>query len=122
MALFFDQKWFNKQLESAGLSKGDLARALGLSETEFAEMWKDQREISDRELSTMALLLGASEDEVQKRGGVQGSPAVRAALKARLSPAEPAAGTHPAEQGIEARLGRIEVLLEEILKKLKRSA
>ena len=115
MALFFDQKWFNERLETAGLSKGDLARALGLSDTELAEMWKDQREISDRELSTMALLLGASQNEVHKRGGVQGSPEVRAALKARLSPA----GTHQADQGIEARLARIEVLLEEILKKLK---
>ena len=41
MALFFDKEWFDAKLESAHLSRADLARALGLTDTQVAEIWKD---------------------------------------------------------------------------------
>lgn len=110
MALFFDQKWFNAQLGAAGLSHDELAKALGLTRDELNEMWKDQREILEREIGTMALLLGASEDEVRKRGGIQGSPDARAALRAKRSAADSA--PDPGSQSdVASRLADIEARL-----------
>lgn len=118
MALFFDQKWFNARLDDAGLSHADLAKALGLTEAELGEMWKDQREILDREIGTMALLLGVNEDEVRKRGGIQGSPEARAALRAKRHVA--AVPSNPQKpEPVEARLERIEARLDELTELLK---
>ncbi len=116
MALFFDQKWFNARLEAAGLAKADLAHALGLTAEELAEMWKDQREISDREIGTMALLLGVSEDDVRKYGGIQGSPEARAAAKVRGV----AAASLPTTLTVEERLDRLEAKFDEILEEIRR--
>jgi len=112
MALFFDQKWFNARLEATGLSKADLSRSLGLTPSEVDEMWKDQREIRDREIGTMALLLGVSEDEVRKRGGVQGNPETRAAMHAKRHTG--AVPHQPSSPEIEDRLEAIEARLAEI--------
>src|SRR5690242_5196814 len=46
MALFFDTEWFDARLAAAHLSRADVARALGLSQGEVDEVWKDQRELS----------------------------------------------------------------------------
>lgn len=70
MALFFDTNWFDAALVRANLARGDLARALGLSETEIAELWKDQRELSARDVATMASLLGVPAEEIASRAGV----------------------------------------------------
>ncbi|HWD50150.1 MAG TPA: hypothetical protein VG309_09470 [Rhizomicrobium sp.] len=88
MALFFDREWFDAKLASAHLSRADLARALGLTEMEVAEIWKDQREISAREVSLLATLLAASPQDVAQYAGVstrvpQAAPTV-AELHARL--------------------------------------
>lgn len=116
MALFFDQKWFNAALEAAGLTKPKLALALGLSEQELSEMWKDQREITESEIGTIALLLGASEKEVRNRGGVQGSAEARAAMKAKRQPET----SKRTEGSVEERLNRLEEKYDAILKELKR--
>jgi hypothetical protein len=118
MALFFDQRWFSAQMEKAGLTKADLAQALGLTATELDAMWKDQREIHEREIGTMALLLGVSEDEVRTRGGIQGSPEARAALRAKRGGAAPAKPRAPTD--IEARLSAIEERLAVIEARLKK--
>lgn len=70
MALFFDTDWFDAALLRAGLGRGDLARALGLSEHELAEVWKDQRELSARDVAIIAMLLAAPAGEVARRAGV----------------------------------------------------
>lgn len=70
MALFFDANWFDAKLASAGLSRAQLAVALGLSETQIAEIWKDQRELSAREVATLASLLNAAPEEIAARAGV----------------------------------------------------
>ena len=44
MALFFDKSWFNERLAAVGLSRANIAAALGLTDSELAEVWKDQRE------------------------------------------------------------------------------
>jgi len=70
MALFFDVAWFEARLEAANLSREALAAALGLSQSEIAELWKDQRELSVQDVCTIASLVGASADEVALHAGV----------------------------------------------------
>lgn len=70
MALFFDSQWFDSRLASAGLKRADAAAALGLTETEIAELWKDQRELSAQDVRLLAALLGAAREEVAKRAGI----------------------------------------------------
>jgi hypothetical protein len=118
VALFFDQNWFNERLEAVGLSRSDLATALGLTGDELDAMWKDQREILEREIGTMALLLGVAEDEVRKRGGIQGSPEARAALRQRQGGAIPAAARGD-EADLEARVDAVERRLNELEARLQ---
>jgi len=121
MALFFDQVWFAEQLARARLTKADLAQALGLTATELDAMWKDQREIHEREIGTMALLLGVSEGEVRKRGGIQGSPEARATLRARReAPAAPPSPPSNSMSELESRIAALEARLAEIELRLKR--
>jgi transcriptional regulator with XRE-family HTH domain len=70
MALFFDKDWFDAKLAAAGLSRAQLAVALGLSEMQIAEIWKDQRELSAREVATLASLLNAAPEEIAVHAGV----------------------------------------------------
>ncbi|MGA9794977.1 MAG: helix-turn-helix transcriptional regulator [Rhizomicrobium sp.] len=84
MALFFDAAWFDAKLAAAHLSRGDLARALGLGESQIAEMWKDQRELSAREVSLMAGLLGVTAEDVAAHAGIS-TPVPGADLDARLA-------------------------------------
>ena len=70
MALFFDGEWFDVRLASVHLSRADLAAALGLNETQIAEVWKDQRELSARDVALMAALLNVPAEDVAKHAGV----------------------------------------------------
>jgi transcriptional regulator with XRE-family HTH domain len=70
MALFFDSEWFDAQLSARGLSRADAARTLGLNAEQIAELWKDQRELSVRDVRALANLLGVPAPEVAHRAGV----------------------------------------------------
>jgi hypothetical protein len=70
MALFFDQAWFDAQLAALGLSRDEIALALGLKTTEVDEIWKDQRELSARDVATLAQLLAAAPHEIASHAGV----------------------------------------------------
>jgi transcriptional regulator with XRE-family HTH domain len=70
MALFFDRDWFDAALARSHLARADLARALGLSDAEIAEVWKDQRELSAGQVATMAALLAVSAEEIARHAGV----------------------------------------------------
>lgn len=106
MALFFDKDWFDAALAHAALARSDLARALGLSDDEISEVWKDQRELSARDVSRMATLLHVPAAEVATHAGVS-TPTPRAVA------GDPAAlGEVLAEFG--ARLERVERGLAEI--------
>jgi transcriptional regulator with XRE-family HTH domain len=70
MALFFDSAWFDAQLAKAGLKRADTAVVLGLSETEIAELWKDQRELRAQDVRVLAALLGVTREEIAARAGV----------------------------------------------------
>jgi transcriptional regulator with XRE-family HTH domain len=70
MALFFDAEWFDARLGERGLTRSVLAAATGLSEAELALVFKDQREVSARQVAQMAELLGEPAAEVASRAGV----------------------------------------------------
>jgi uncharacterized protein YceH (UPF0502 family) len=96
VALFFDAEWFDARLGERGISRDVMAAAAGLSATELALVFKDQREISAREVALFAELLGVEAAEVARHAGVstptpgQGSdPAARiAALERRMAALE----------------------------------
>lgn len=70
MSLFFDATWFDARLESLGLSRADLALALGLTALELDELWKDQRELKAAEVRMLAALLATSPAEIAGRAGI----------------------------------------------------
>jgi transcriptional regulator with XRE-family HTH domain len=105
MALFFDTQWFDARLASAHLTRSDVARALGLSDEEIAEVWKDQRELSARNVATLAALLAATPHEIAQHAGIS-TPVLKpqsavslAELSARL-------------ERVETELARVKALLE----------
>lgn len=92
MALFFDREWYDARLAERGLNRAVLAAAAGLGEAELALAFKDQRELSMREVSAFAELLGVSPAEAASRAGVRPPPPSDsqriAALEARVAALE----------------------------------
>jgi uncharacterized protein YceH (UPF0502 family) len=70
MALFFDGDWFDGRLGERGLSRGVLAASAGMSAADLALVFKDQREVSAREVAAFAELLGEPAAEVAARAGI----------------------------------------------------
>jgi|ERR1700722_13273536 transcriptional regulator with XRE-family HTH domain len=104
MALFFDSAWFDARLAAVHLSRVDLARALGISETGIAEIWKDQRELSARDVAIIAALLGAPAEDVATHAGIS-TPVPQ--------PAD-ANDASPSLTALSERLDRVERLLIEL--------
>jgi transcriptional regulator with XRE-family HTH domain len=100
MALFFDAAWFDQKLAKLGLARATAAAALGLSDEEIAEIWKDQRELKARDVAILANLLGTTPTEIAHRAGV--------------STPVPPTSADPALQAIEEKLARIEAKLDEL--------
>ena len=96
MALFFDAEWFDARLGERGLSRETLAAAAGLRPEDLALAFKDQREITAREVAVFAELLGVEAAEVARHAGVSTplpnapqDPAARiAALERRVATLE----------------------------------
>ena len=70
MALFFDFQWFDERLSAVGLSRSDVAAALGLSPSQVDDLWKDQRELRAQDVRIIAALIGATPAEVAGRAGI----------------------------------------------------
>jgi hypothetical protein len=101
MALFFDGAWFDKRLASLGLPRATLAAALGLSEHDLVLIWKDQREVSARDVAILANLLGESAEDIALHAGVS-------------TPVPKTGSADPGLKAIEERLTRIEEALAEL--------
>ncbi|MGD0143729.1 MAG: DNA-binding protein [Rhizomicrobium sp.] len=106
MALFFDSAWFDGRLAAAHLSRPDLARALGVSESEIAEIWKDQRELTAHDVAIIAALIAASAEDVATHAGIS-TPVPRPA------PAD-LADIGRAVADLAARLDRVERMLVDV--------
>jgi len=84
MALFFDKPWFAAALADRGLDWAHLAGAAGLSGEEIERIVKDEREVSPREVTAFAALLGAPPEEIARRCGVSTRAPQPDPLAARL--------------------------------------
>jgi hypothetical protein len=104
VALFFDVDWFEARLAERGLSRAVLAAVSGLSGEAVDLIFKDQRELSAAEVAVFAELLGASPAEIAERAGVS-------------TPVPAASGGDDRLAAIEARLARIEALLEQLARR-----
>ncbi|MEJ0042947.1 MAG: helix-turn-helix domain-containing protein [Rhizomicrobium sp.] len=102
MALFFDSAWFDARLAAAGLTRATVAAALGLTEEQIAELWKDQRELSAKDVRVLSALLAVPVAEIADRAGIS-TPVPKEA---------PADGAALRELG--ERLARVEDALAEI--------
>jgi len=102
MALFFDSAWFDARLAAAGLTRATVAAALGLSEAQVAELWKDQREFSADNVRVLSALLGVSPAEIADRAGIS-TPVPKEAP-----------GESAALRALDARLARVEAALAEL--------
>lgn len=99
MALFFDAAWFDAQLAERHLTRAMLGQLLGHSEAAIHEMFKDQRELSPRDVAELARLLNLKPELIALKAGVSTPvPIASASLEMRL-------------EAVEARLARIEALL-----------
>ena len=87
MALFFDAAWFDAALAERSLTRAVLAAAAGMSETDLALVFKDQRELSAREVGVFAELLGVAAAEIADRAGVS-TPVPGADPQARVAALE----------------------------------
>ena len=96
MSLFFDQSWFDARLAERGLSRAALAAVAGLSEADLALVWKDQRELSVREVAVFAELLGVSGAELADRAGIS-TPTPGADPMSRIAALERRVATLEAE-------------------------
>jgi uncharacterized protein YceH (UPF0502 family) len=74
MALFFDAAWYDERLSERGLTRVVLAAVAGMAEADLALAFKDQRELSVREINAFAELLGVSAAEAASRAGVRLPP------------------------------------------------
>ncbi|HET7334762.1 MAG TPA: helix-turn-helix transcriptional regulator [Rhizomicrobium sp.] len=111
MALFFDSEWFDAKLKIAGLSRATLAAALGLGDDEIADIWKDQREISAREVALIAALLGVSAKDVATYAGVS-TPVPLAQNES--APTDDARMIGNALRDLSTRLCHVETTLDEL--------
>jgi uncharacterized protein YceH (UPF0502 family) len=102
MALFFDAEWFDARLAERGLSRGVLAAAAGMSEADLALVFKDQRELSVREVSVFAELLSETPAEIARHAGVSTpAPSELSPLERRLE------GLERRVAALEAELARL---------------
>jgi transcriptional regulator with XRE-family HTH domain len=99
MALFFDAQWFDTRLQAVGLSRSDVAMALGLTSSQIEDLWKDQRELRAQDVRVIAALIGVAPAEVAERAGIS-TPVPR--------------DDGAAIAGLAARIERIETTLIEI--------
>jgi transcriptional regulator with XRE-family HTH domain len=87
MALFFDAPWFDGKLSERGLTRDVMAAVAGLSAAELAEVFKDQREVSARQVAAFAELLGVTPAEVADRAGIS-TPLPGQSVESRLAALE----------------------------------
>lgn len=98
MALFFDSPWFDEKLAERGLSRSAMAAVSGMSAADLDLAFKDQRELSAREVAAFAELLGENPAEVAARAGVSTpAPGVPSEAERRIAALERRVATLEAE-------------------------
>ncbi|HEY5337545.1 MAG TPA: helix-turn-helix domain-containing protein [Rhizomicrobium sp.] len=103
MALFFDREWFDAKLAASHLSQADIARALGIGDVQIAEIWKDQRELSAKDVTILAALLAVSAEDIALHAGIS----------------TPIPKSQPTLAELAQRLARVEAELAQIKTQLR---
>ncbi|MGB1086986.1 MAG: DNA-binding protein [Alphaproteobacteria bacterium] len=70
MALFFDSRWFDARLSDIGADRDQLAAHLGLTRTDIDMIFKDQRELTQDEVASLAQFLNRPVEEVVDKAGI----------------------------------------------------
>lgn len=70
MGIFFDQDWFDARLRAAGLSRGSMAQAAGMTFDEVEMVFADRRELDASEIQAIARILAVEPQEVALRSGL----------------------------------------------------
>jgi hypothetical protein len=125
MGIFFDQDWFDARLEAAGLNRGAMARAAGMTIDEIEMVFSDRRELEGGEVHAIARVLDADPREVASRAGasdpdeLSAGPAMRPARSVGMEVRQEApAVTREMIAGLHERLDRLEGLMELVIRKL----
>lgn len=108
MALFFDQAWFDAQLARVGATRSDVARLLGLEREHIDEMWKDQRELSARDVALLGIFLNVEPRLIAERAGIS-TPVPDSLPSTDLAIIE-----------LRARVDQLELEMRVVLKELER--
>jgi len=127
MGIFFDQDWFDARLRAAGLSRGSMAQAAGMTFDEVEMVFADRRELDASEIRAIARILAVEPQEVALRSGLA-EPDERPAGSLSEAPSAfrtpgsaPGAGPGMSREviaGLHERLDRLERMLEVVLQKL----
>jgi hypothetical protein len=124
MGIFFDQDWFDARLEAAGLNRGAMARAAGMTIDEIEMVFSDRRELEGGEVHAIARVLDADPREVASRAGaadpdeLSSGPAMRPSRSAGMEVRQEAPVTREMIAGLHERLDRLERLVELVIRKL----
>lgn len=125
MGIFFDQDWFDARLKAAGLTRGSMAQAAGMTMDEIEMVFSDRRELAAGEVRAIARVLSADPREIASRSGLADLEDEAPTMTPRFdrSASQPGAGyqvTREVIAGIHERLDRLERMLELVLSKLDR--
>ncbi|MBU6155475.1 MAG: DNA-binding protein [Alphaproteobacteria bacterium] len=108
MALFFDQDWFDAELARTGASRADVARLLSLTPQQVEELWKDQRELTARDVALLGRFLNHPARVISERAGVSTPvPQEKTAAEATLD-------------GLHERIDRLEAQVTHLLAEIDR--
>jgi len=126
MGIFFDQDWFDARLKAAGLTRGSIAQAAGMTIDEVEMVFADRRELETSEVHAIARALSVDPREIANRSGLadlaEQAPSMTPRFDRSASAAAPGgyAITREVIAGIHERMDRLERMLEMVIQKLDR--
>ncbi len=126
MGIFFDQDWFDARLKAAGLTRGSIAQAAGMTIDEVEMVFADRRELETSEVHAIARVLSADPREIASRSGLADMAEQAPSMTPRFDRSAPAAApggyviTRGVIAGIHERMDRLERMLEMVIQKLDR--
>lgn len=125
MGIFFDQDWFDARLKAAGLTRGSMAQAAGMTMDEVEMVFSDRRELEAGEVRAIARVLSVDPREIASRSGLADLQEEVLSMTPRFDRSASPAGagyqvTREVIAGIHERMDRLERMLEMVLAKLDR--
>lgn len=127
MGIFFDQDWFDARLKAAGLTRGAIAQAAGMTIDEVEMVFSDRRELESGEVHAIARVLAVDPREIASRSGLADLEEA-STLRFDTPRFDKGGGqggggyqvTREVVAGIHERLDRLERMLEMVIQKLDR--